>query len=285
MATHLKWRKSVNVSSDKCMDLDFLKMLKSCGFDGIDLNFSGDFFEKDYEMKLETVCANLRSAQLACAQVHLPTYGLFADCAKDDPQVEERIAKTLAAMPKLGAKWAACHVRSASESDFDRSRALAENAQWLKRLCSIAEQYGSGIAVENLPTFPDRPDAPFFSSFVEDQCALIDAVDHPLLGACWDFGHANLNLQHRDKTQRELLNILGQRVKIVHVHNNYKTRDSHLPLSIGFVDWADAIAGLRDIGFSGYFSLESGCGSGSDQLRQAYCEFCARAADIILEEN
>lgn len=285
MATRRKWRKSVNVHSDSCMDLDFLKMLRNCGFDGIDLNFAGDFFENDDNTKLERICDNLRSAGLACAQVHLPTYGLFADCGKDDPDVESRIAKTLAAMPKLGTKWAACHVRSAVDSGFDRGRALEENIRWLKRLCGIAEQYGSGIAVENLPTFPDRPDAPFFSSLVEDQCALIDGVDHPLLGACWDFGHANLNLQHRDKTQRELLNILGQRVKIVHAHNNYKTRDSHLPPSIGFVDWADAIAGLRDIGFSGYFSLESGCGSGSDKLQRAYCEFCAKATDIILEEN
>ena len=285
MATRLKWRKSVNVHSDSAMDLDFLKMLKNCGFDGIDLNFSGDFFEKDHEMKAHMICDNLQEAGLACPQVHLPTYGLFADCGKDDPVVEDCIAKTLKIMPILGAKWAACHVRSAAESGFDRERALTQNTHWLKGLCSVAEEYGSGIAVENLPTFPDRPDAPFFSSVVEDQCALIDAVDHPLLGACWDFGHANLNLQHRDKNQRELLNILGQRVKIVHVHNNYKTRESHLPLSIGFVDWFDAIAGLRDIGFDGFFSLESGCGSGSDQLKRAYCEFSAKATDIILEEN
>ena len=285
MAKRSIWRKSVSVYSASSMDLDFLKMLRNCGYEGIDLNFAGDFFEKDHVKNAEIIRENLQAADLACAQVHLPTYGLFADCAKDDPVVEDRIAKALGIMPILGAKWAACHVRSAVESDFDRDRALTQNIRWLNGLCSVAEQYGSGIAVENLPTFPDRPDAPFFSSNIEDQCALIDAVNHPLVGACWDFGHANLNLQHRDKTQRELLNILGHRVKILHVHNNYKTRDSHLPLSIGFVDWQDAIAGLRDIEFTGFFSLESGCGGGSHKLQQAYCEFCAKATDIILEEN
>ena len=279
----MNWRKSVNISTGRCLDLDFLKMLRKCGFDGIDLNFSGDFFE-DYPGQLEQICENLRLADLACAQVHLPTYGLFADSGVDDPETEKRIELVLAAMPKLGASWAAAHVRSASNDGFDRNRALADNIRWLKRLAGVAEQYGVGIAVENLPTFPDRPDAPFFSSRIEDQIDMIDAVDHPLVGACWDFGHANLNIQHKDKSQSELLGILGHRLKLVHVHNNYATRDSHLPPSIGSVDWEDAIAGLKGIGFDGFFSLECGCGGGNDKVVAAYCEFCGKSTDAILEE-
>ena len=279
----MNWRKSVNVSTGRCLDADFLKMLRSCGFDGVDLNFCGDFFE-DYPRQLELICENLRAAQLVCAQVHLPTYGLFADSGADDPQIEKRIETVLAAMPVLGVSWAAAHARSATNDAFDRTRALADNIRWLTRLVGIAEQYGVGIAVENLPTFPDRPDAPFFSSRIEDQIGLIDAVNHPLVGACWDFGHANLNIQHKDKKQSELLSLLGQRLKLVHVHNNYATRDSHLPPAIGSVDWEDAITGLKNIGFDGFFSLESGCGGGNDKVVQAYCEFSAKSTDAILEE-
>ena len=284
MSASTKWRKSVSAYSDRCMDLPFLKMLRNCGFDGIDLNFSRSFFEDAHEEKLETISSNLHETGLLCAQIHLPTYGLFVDSGKDDPETERRIEMAIRVAAVLNAPWAACHVRSAVDNGFDRIRAMEDNIRWLKRLCGIAVQHGVGIAVENLPTFPDRPDAPFFSSNMEDHCALIDAVDHPLVGACWDFGHANLNLQHRDKTQKELLLMLGERLKIVHVHNNYKTRDSHLPLSIGCVDWHDAISGLREIGFSGFFSLESGCGSGGAKLEQAYCEYCAKATDIILEQ-
>ena len=278
----MRWRKSLNVTTSRCLDVGFLKKLRSFGFDGVDLNFSGDFFE---EKQLDKICDNLKAADLVCAQVHLPTYGLFADSGKDDPETEKRIEMALAAMPVLGAKWGAIHVRSASESGFDSSKAMQDNIRWLKRLLRVAEGYGVGIAVENLPTFPDRPDAPFFSSNIEDQCDLIDAINHPLLGACWDFGHAHLNIQHKDKSQRQLLNILGSRLKLLHVHGNYATRDSHLPPAIGSVDWEDAIAGLKEIGFDGFFSLECGCGGGNPKISEAYCVFCGKSTDAILEEN
>ena len=148
----MRWRKSLNVTTSRCLDADFLKMLRTCGFDGVDLNFSSDFFESD---QLDQICENLSAAGLACAQVHLPTYGLFVDSGKDDPQMERKIEMALAAMPVLGAKWGAIHVRSAAENGFDRSKAMDDNIRWLQRLVSIAEGYGVGIAVENLPTFPD----------------------------------------------------------------------------------------------------------------------------------
>jgi len=274
-------RKSLNVTTDRCLDLDFLKMLRKSGFDGVDLNFSGDFFQQD---QLGTIVHNLQEAELVCAQVHLPTYGLFADSGRDDPEIERRIEIALSVMPALGAKWGAIHVRSAVDAGFDRSRAMQDNIRWLKRLISIAEKSGVGIAVENLPTFPDRPDAPFFSSRIEDQCALIDALDHPLVGACWDFGHAHLNIQHKDKSQQELLLTLGKRLKIVHVHGNYATRDSHLPPAIGSVDWEDALTGLKKIGFDGFFSLECGCGGSDPKIVEAYCEFCGKSTDAILQK-
>ena len=274
-------RKSLNVTTDRCLDINFVKMLRASGFDGVDLNFSADFFQGE---QLDTIVANLKEAGLVCAQVHLPTYGLFADSGTDDPKIESQIEYALSVMPALGAKWGAIHVRSAAESSFDRNRAMQDNIRWLKRLVGIAEGYGVGIAVENLPTFPDRPDAPFFSSRIEDQCELIDAVDHPLLGACWDFGHAHLNIQHKDKTQQALLLTLGDRLKIVHAHSNYATRDSHLPPAIGSVDWEDALTGLKKIGYDGFFSLECGCGGSDPKIVQAYCEFCDKSTDAILEK-
>lgn len=272
-------RKSLNVTTGRCLDLNFLKMLRSCGFDGVDLNFSGDFFRDE---QLETIVGNLKEAGLVCAQVHLPTYGLFADSGEDDPDLEKKIEFALSVMPRLGAKWGAIHARSAVESGFNTERAMQDNIRWLKRLLSIAQRYGVGIAVENLPTFPDRPDAPFFSSRIEDQCQLIDAINHPLLGACWDFGHAHLNIQHKDKTQQELLMTLGKRLKIVHAHSNYATRDSHLPPAIGSVDWEDALTGLKKIDYDGFFSLECGCGGSDPKIVQAYCEFCGKSTDAIL---
>ena len=259
-------------------------MIKAGGFDAIDLNFSGSFFDEEQDRYLETVCINLQEAGLTCAQVHLPTYELFADSGEDDANIERQIREALRAMPKLKAPWGAIHARSAVRDGFASKRAFCDNVEWLKRLCGAAEQHEVRIAVENLPTFPDRPDAPFYSSVIDEQCEVIDAVKHPLLGACWDFGHANLNIQHKDRRQSELLAILGQRIQIVHVQNNFGTRDSHLPPALGFIDWNDAVGGLQATGFSGFFSLECGpCGS-NPQVHSAFYEFCGKTTDAILEE-
>ncbi len=274
-------RKSLNVTTGRCLELNFLKMLRESGFDGVDLNFTADFFQGD---QLDSIIGNLKEAGLVCAQVHLPTYGLFADSGTDDPKIESQIEYALSVMPELGAKWGAIHVRSAVEAGFDAERAMQDNIRWLNRLAGIAHRYDVGIAVENLPTFPDRPDAPFFSSRIEDQCRLIDAIGDRLVGACWDFGHAHLNIQHKDKSQQELLLALGSRLKIVHAHSNYGTRDSHLPPAIGSVDWEDALTGLKKIGYDGFFSLECGCGGSDPKIVQAYCEFCGKSTDAILEK-
>ena len=101
-------RKSLNVTTGRCLDLNFLKMLRSCGFDGVDLNFSSDFFRDE---QLETIVGNLKEAGLVCTQVHLPTYGLFADSGEDDPDLEKKIEFALSVMPSLGAKWGAIHAR------------------------------------------------------------------------------------------------------------------------------------------------------------------------------
>ena len=64
MDAQLKWRKSVNVISESCMDLNFLKMLRNCGFDGIDLNFARNFFGEDHEKRLEMISFNLQESGL-----------------------------------------------------------------------------------------------------------------------------------------------------------------------------------------------------------------------------
>jgi sugar phosphate isomerase/epimerase len=86
-------------------------------------------------------------------------------------------------------------------------------------------------------------------------CELIDYLDHPLIGACWDTGHAKL-MNH---DQASCLSALGRRLKALHIQENDGRNDDHmLPFANGRegVDWNQVVKGLSDAQFAGPFTYE-----------------------------
>jgi len=274
-------KKAIQLTAYDCLDYCFMQKVKQAGFDGVDFTFySGFFGEKDLDRTLEQVGINLERAGLSCPQVHLPCYDIFASSELYLEEIESRIHYALAAMARLGAKWGAFHPLSATNFAYDRKRALYDNVEKIKGYLDTAEKYGVGIAVENIPVFPDCPQHSFYTSKSEDLCELIDRLDHPLVGGCWDIGHAHLNVAERDEIGA--IHRLGSRIKILHVHNNYTNMDWHLCPAFGTVEWKKIRCALRDIGYQGYFSLEATIGRKNKEIKNAVVEFCGQVADTIL---
>ena len=70
---------------------------------------------------------------------------------------------------------------------------------------------------------------------------------------CYDFGHANLG---GHDFHRQNLNIIGSRLHAIHVQDNHGVADEHLMPFHGNIDWAEAMAGLADIGYDGDLTYE-----------------------------
>ena len=81
---------------------------------------------------------------------------------------------------------------------------------------------------------------------------LVDALNHPLIGACWDSGHAEI--QHLD--QGSALRALGPRLKATHIQDNDGFADQHLLPYHGHTDWTAVVGALYDIGYQGAFCYE-----------------------------
>lgn len=276
-------KKAIQLHYYECLDLAFLKKVNEAGFDGVDFAFYQDFFTvEDKDKTIAQTRENLDKAGLACVQTHLPFYDIFASSELFDEEMERRIHYALAAMSKLGAKWGALHPLSATNFSYDRKRALNDNMEKIKGYLETAVKYDVGIAVENIPVYPDCPQHQFFTSKAEDHCELIDRMNSPLIGACWDIGHAHLNIAEQDKIKA--LRTMGKRIKILHVHNNYGNMDWHLCPAFGFIKWDEIMVALSDIGYSGYFSLESVIGRRNKEIKTAYMQFCAQAADAIIHK-
>ena len=257
-------------------ELNHLKKLKALGYDGIDFCFHPSLFKDGKEEKIiAEIRENFEKAGLVCSQVHLPFYDLSLPSNCYDEWVEHQMHTSFKIMTMLGAKWGAWHPVSATECSHDRTVALEANREKLKRYLETAEKYGVGIAVENIF-------APFFSWQVEDHIELIESMNSPLVGACWDFGHANL--QKSERGQVEDFKMIVNKIKILHVNDNHACEDRHLCPGIGTAKFGELLPILFRSGFDGFFNLECGVHCRTEALDMTYYDCMAKCSRLLIEE-
>ena len=153
---------------------------------------------------------------------------------------------------------------------------MKANQEMLKRHLETAEKYGVGIAVENIF-------APFFSSVVEDHIELIESMKSPLVGACWDFGHANLQVSERG--QVEDFKMIVDKIKILHVDDNHACEDRHLAPGFGTAKFDELLPILFASGFDGYFNMECNIPLRNPAITDLYCKAMVDCAKILIEES
>ena len=78
-------------------------------------------------------------------------------------------------------------------------------------------------------------------------------MDHPLLAACWDTGHANIQGVDQYRSIVEL----GDRLRGLHINDNYGDMDSHVAPFQGTTNIDAVMQGLLDIRYQGYFTFEA----------------------------
>ena len=128
------------------------------------------------------------------------------------------------------------------------------------------------VAIENIGNYDD----PYFLWNGADLREMVDRLNHPLIGACWDIGHAN-HFYQKDCEQYTSIVALGEKLVAIHAHDNcgyiadpyrHSRMDLHsLPYfsAAASVNWDAVLQGLADIGYRGTFNFEviagnrSGC--------------------------
>ena len=187
------------------------------------------------------------------SQSHLPYYDV--ERLRGTPQaalMEELIRRSIIGTRMLGARWAVTHPFTLYDRAEDEAACRDANLAYYSRHLATARENGVGIALE---TDFDLPGQRIYCGRVTELIALCDAFRDPEhIGICYDFGHANLNAD--GLTHRQRLNLVGSRLQAVHVQDNHGAEDEHLLPFFGSIDWADAMAGLRDIGFDNDLTFE-----------------------------
>ena len=141
----------------------------------------------------------------------------------------------------------------------DNDKTAQENAEMYCELLPFAHECGVKIATENMWNWDNEKDQACFAACAtpEDFCAHLDAVDDDFLVACLDLGHAEM--RGCNTSAVEMVRALGAKLQALHIHDNDKWHDSHqIPFSMN-IDFAPIMAALREIGYSGYLTLEADC--------------------------
>jgi len=115
----------------------------------------------------------------------------------------------------------------------------------LEAMLKVAEETGVKLALENM--LPDH-----LCSRTVDIRAFLDEFDTPLLGVCFDVGHANVGSENI----QQAITALQDRIIAFHLHDNDGTRDIHIQPPYGSIDWPALVAKLLSLDFPHPFSIE-----------------------------
>ncbi len=127
---------------------------------------------------------------------------------------------------------------------------MKENKKFNALFFDDMEKHGVNVLVEN-STEQNAPH--YYLRTGSEMREYIEYVDHPMLFACWDTGHAHM----RNMDQYESLVVLGDLLHGMHIADNFGDADSHTAPFLGNCNFDPIIQGLLDIDFKGTFNFES----------------------------
>lgn len=270
---------------------DTVRCYKGTGFKYLDYSFykvhqSSDspYMQKDdraWKAEIETVIAAAEECGFKFVQAHAPGYNPARDSGSYDECIRA-MQRSVEACAMLGIPTTVMHTSFSPDCRYpdDWKKYFEYNKKFVGDLLSTAEKYGINVCIEN--TSSGNMGVCYFPRRGTEMNAFIDFMDHPLLGACWDTGHAVMD-QIFD--QYDELKELGSNLKAVHIHDNGIKSDQHLAPYCGSLQMDSIVKGLIDIDYKGTFTFESdsflGHINGNGPLRQLPLEIKQDALALL----
>ncbi|MFY0654844.1 MAG: sugar phosphate isomerase/epimerase [Cyclobacteriaceae bacterium] len=110
-----------------------------------------------------------------------------------------------------------------------------------------AAEYAGEAGIMLTPEALNRFECYLYNTMA-DLSTLVEAVDHPSLGAMYDTHHGNIE----EKSQAEALKTIAPHLKHIHISEN----DRGTPGS-GQVIWSDVFKTIKEINYEGWLTIES----------------------------
>ncbi len=225
--------------------------------------------------QLKERCDRLGLALNTC---HLPFHYKFVDYNDAEfIRCHEITCRALAAAEQLGIRWAVMHL---NKVDTDPELVISRTVDYAKKLFRDSGVTKTGIAIENTS-----------KKSMEEAIEIHDQLKAEGYDVCFclDVGHCHINQFHGITYDvPTVIRQLGDRLKMLHLHDNARNTDAHTSLFMGNIPWVELAKALGEIGYDGDFNLELNLNRVPAPLFDAYLKFNVEAARYlmkIVEEN
>ena len=236
------------------------EMLKDAGFESIDWSlwelclrdsrqFEGPLTENDWLSVVNGLREATDKAGLPCGQTHCVSVNNKAFAQLDHEQLREMERRCVLSSSILGASWMVIH--PFAPENLGSEEAIRYYAEYLKPIQEWAHSNNVGIAIENMIARSNQPKR--FCSSAGELYELIRFINDPLVGCCWDTGHANIS----GCDQYDSILCLGDHLKALHIDDNFGTdMDLHLLPFEGKICWEKVMFALKKIHYNNDFAFE-----------------------------
>lgn len=217
--------------------------------------------EDDWQQRIDRIANLAAKLGVTFSQSHLPyvTDTQFnADGNFSKPgymeYFKECMRRSYIGSGMLGVRYATLHPISCPEYNYEEAPTMQANHEFFDEFIELGIKHNVGTAYENmLPSldrrFPDR-----YCTHYDDLIRLVDSYNDPMVGICWDTGHANFM---KFDQERALL-AMGHRVKNLHINDNHcQKHDEHLQPFMGYINWESVVRGLAKIEYDGDLTYET----------------------------
>lgn len=243
--------------------VELVKRYSELGFDCMDLgcNVPAYLMDEDWERQIDEIGEAAARHGITFSQLHLPFHKNA--CEELDPRFQTpgfredfflSMKRAYLAGERLGIPWAVAHVVTVQDNGFCRKDTFDYNHRYYDEYVEFGIRHGVGTAFENLCKVNTPHQKHRYCGHQDDLIEFVDSFADPMVGICWDFGHAQVSGLNQSIALRQV----GSRLKCVHIHDNLGVNDSHLIPFTGVINWHEIVEVLAEIGYTGVLSMEPG---------------------------
>ena len=162
---------------------------------------------------------------------------------------DEMVRRSVEASYMLGSRLMVVHTQSVYDVEgYNAQKTWEYNMAFFSEMGNLAAPYGITLAVENLFPIAGAID---FSSYPEELAELMQRLNDPMFGICWDFGHANMAKVDHEAA----LEVIAPWLRLIHVDDNHAKTDDHTVPGYGNIPWEPVMRKLKTIGYDGDLNL------------------------------
>lgn len=235
-------------------DIDKLRELAAAGFRYVDFsmynNEAAAYMHDNWREDIRRLKAEADKLGVTFVQAHSPAFETLETLSPTEDPVEKtkQTIRSIEICGELGIPMTVVHAGVKRNTPQEETFRL--NKEFYEKLLPTMEKTGVMVLVENVGIADNQ--GRFYMNTAQRLLEFVAYFDHPLMGICWDIGHANVFGKQHDEIVK-----LGKHLKAIHYNDNDRVKDLHTAPFLSTLDNDDAMRGLVDAGYQGPFTFET----------------------------